>query len=296
MLSVLIPVYNYEIIDLVNAVYKQGINSHVAFEIIIGDDCSDKKIDQSALKGKNITFFRNKTNIGRTETRQKLAQKAQYKWLLFLDADVLPVNSNFIKKYIEFIKTERFDVCFGGFKYYNTPPDATKILRWKYGKTKEDITATIRNKKPYKVIISANLLISKSLFLNINTDLKGNHYGYDNIFSLQLKNKKAKVIHIENPVWHLGLEPNETYLLKKESAAKTILMLYKAKKINAGSNDLLKTFELIKKLKCVYIIDFLFKKTKPILRKNILSKNPSINLLNLYRLGYLCKVYKLNQE
>lgn len=293
MLSILIPAYNYEINDLVNAVYKQGIDIHVDFEIIIGDDCSDKKIFQDVLEKKNVSYFRNDPNIGRTETRQKLALKAQYKWLLFLDADVLPVNLNFLNKYIELIKTEKFDISFGGFKYFDTPPDATKILRWKYGKTKEDITVEERAKNPYKIIISANLLISKSLFSDINKDLKGNFYGYDNIFSLRLKNQKARVIHIENPVWHLGLESNETYLRKKELAAETILMLFKAKKINAGSNDLLKTFELLQKLNCVSIIDSLFRLVQPILRKNILGNNPSVNILNLYRLGYLCKTHKL---
>ena len=290
MLSILIPFYNYDIKELLKSIHSQCLECNTVFEIIALDDGSG--MDTSLfISEKNITFLKNNTNIGRTETRQKLAKKATYNWLLFLDADVLPVERKYIKNYINLIKSKEFDVSFGGFKYRLTPPENNKILRWKYGTKKEDITVKERLKNPYKVIISANLLIKKDLFLDINKNLDGNFYGYDNIFSIQLKNRNSKIAHINNPVWHLGLEPNDVYLKKKELAAKTILMLYKKQQLNSSSNDLLKTFEFLKKLKLTYLTAYIFSKTQFILKKNILSSNPSINILNLYRLGYLCKQY-----
>lgn len=290
MLSILIPLYNYDAHNLINTIYKFCTDNVIVFEIIVCNDYSEDTFELNFTQ-ENIIIISNTKNIGRTETRQKLANNAKYDWLLFLDADVLPVNSNFINEYIKIIKSTNCDVSFGGFKYENKTPSSDKILRWKYGRQKEDISPNLRNQNPYKVIISANLLIQKTLFKSINTELKGNHYGYDTIFSLRLKEQDAKIMHIDNPVWHLGLEMNSVYLSKKERATKTILKLYKAKQITAGSNDLLKTFELIKKLHLIKIIAYFFKKTKKLLRINILGTKPSIVLLNTYKLGYFCNNY-----
>ena len=290
MLSILIPLYNYNVTNLVKTIHRQCITGGFPFEIIICDDNSDLNFDLD-FSEENIISISNNINIGRTETRQKLANIAKYDWLLFLDADVLPVNSSFINQYIKIINSLNFEVSFGGFKYKNTIPSSDKILRWKYGRQKEDISSDLRNKNPYKVIISANILIKNTLFKSINGDLKGNHYGYDNIFSLRLKERNTKIIHIENPVWHLGLEMNAIYLSKKERATKTILNLYKSKQITAGSNDLLKTFELLQKLHLINVIAYFFEKTKKILKTNILGTKPSIILLNTYKLGYFCKYY-----
>lgn len=290
MLSILIPLYNYDARNLINSIYRQCISSGIIFEIIVCNDNSEEIFDFDFTE-ENIITILNSTNIGRTETRQKLANKAKFKWLLFLDADVLPVNSSFVNKYIQILNSNKYEVSFGGFKYKDKVPPSDKILRWKYGKLKEDVLPNLRNQNPYKVIISANLLIQKKIFKSINTELKGNHYGYDTIFSLRLKEQNVKIIHVDNPVWHLGLETNSVYLSKKERATKTIFKLYKVKKITAGSNDLLKTFELVRKLYLINFIAYFFEKTKKLFRKNILGTKPSIILLNAYKLGYFCKLY-----
>ena len=44
----------------------------------------------------HCSFLENEKNIGRTATRNILAKKAKYDWLLFLDADVIPLNENYI--------------------------------------------------------------------------------------------------------------------------------------------------------------------------------------------------------
>ena len=135
------------------------------------------------------------------------------------------------------------------------------------------------------------MLIKKETFLSINKELKGNHYGFDNIFAIKLKKQGAKIYHIDNPVWHKGLESNKLYLAKKEAAAQTILMLYKANKIEPGSNDLLKVFKILKKLRLTKVTAHLFNSLKKAILKNLLGNNPNILLLNIYRLGYVCNIY-----
>ena len=100
MLSILIPTYNTDITALVTSLLDQTRESGVVYELIFCDDASSLYQEQnSALTAQpNVCALINKTNLGRTATRSKLAKNAKYDWLLFLDADVLIENKQFIKK------------------------------------------------------------------------------------------------------------------------------------------------------------------------------------------------------
>jgi len=290
MISVLIPVHNYNIQDLISKLLIEFTVLEYDYEIICLDDCSSIPIIDETIFSNKVKVLKNDVNIGRTETRQKLAEKAKYYWLLFLDADTLPVSNFFISKYINSIEKNNFEVCFGGIAYYKKQPKREKTLRWKYGIKKEVITSLKRREKPYKTISSANLLVRKEVFIAINETLKGNYYGYDNIFSVKLKQKKMIISHIDNPVFHLGLEDNASYLRKKELAAETIFMSYINKETFETDNGLLKTYFFLKKSFLVGFVSIIFKAFRGKIKKNLLSSNPSILLLDFYRIGYFCSL------
>jgi len=290
MISILIPVHNYNIQGLISKLLIELSTIEYDYEIICLDDCSNIPILNETIISNKVKVLKNKTNIGRTETRQKLANNAKYDWLLFLDADVIPKTDFFIRKYLQAIKQKDFGVCFGGFEYYSKKPSDSRILRWKYGRLKESISVSMRIEKPYKTIISANLLIKKEVFKNINNLLIGNYYGYDNVFSIKLKQRRITVLHIENPVFHLGLEENETYLRKKELAAETIYNAYKNNEISKSDNGLLRTFFILNFFYLIGFVSIIFKWLQNSLKKNLLSSNPSIFLLNCYRIGYFCSL------
>ncbi len=290
MISILIPIYNYNIENLILRLEGQLNQLEIEYEIICCDDCSTVSYTYFFDKKEQVNFIRNRSNIGRTETRQKLAMKAKYNWLLFLDADVLPSTDLFIENYVNILNKETFDLCFGGFAYEHTPPTTDCILRWKYGHSKESIRANQRKLTPYKTIISANILVKKALFLTTNANFLGNYYGYDNLFSIQLKKQQTLIFHTDNPVIHLGLEKGEAYLRKKELAAETIFRAYNNSKINKSDNELLKTYLLLKKLGLTSVISAIFKRIKTKLKQNLLGANPSIFLLNCYRMGYFCSL------
>lgn len=116
MLSILIPVYNYDVFALVETLYKQTLECHIPFEIICLDDASQ----EFAIENQRINLFENvsysilEKNIGRSAIRNLLAEKAVYENLLFLDADTIPVHDNFISNYISEIKNK---AVFGGLLY-----------------------------------------------------------------------------------------------------------------------------------------------------------------------------------
>ena len=211
----------------------------------------------------------------------------KYHWLLFLDADVLPKHDSYISNYLSFLTSE-LDAIYGGFAYYEEPPQNAYKLRWEYGRKREEIKANIRNRKPYKSIISANFLIKKETFKNLNSQIKGNFYGEDNHFGALLKSNAVKVFHIDNEVYHLGIEPSIKYLEKKEQAALTLLNIYNSKSHLNHDNDLLGLFETSKRYKFNYLLAQIFKIFKQPIKRNLLGKKPSINLLQLYRIGFMC--------
>ncbi len=290
MLSILIPTYNRNIFTLVKALHAQATAIKIIFEIICIDDGSESELNVKNEKinnFKNCTFITNKQNIGRTATRKLLAQRANYKWLLFLDSDVIPKNPNFLKQYIVATSNE-YKAVFGGFAY--KPQTKPHSLRYIFGKKREEIHASTRNKKPYKIIISANFIILKSFFLKTITISEKNSYGLDYQFGALLKENKTPILHINNEVYHLGLDSNPIFLAKTENAIKTISNLYKSQLIKTHDISILKTYLRIKPFFLNHAMVIFFNLFQHLIKKNLLGRSPNLFLFDVYRLGYFCKI------
>ncbi|TYA86790.1 glycosyltransferase family 2 protein [Seonamhaeicola marinus] len=290
MLSILIPIYNYDVTTLVKELHRQSNEVNIEYEIICLDDGSNSptnNVNEEINKLKNCTFKANTQNIGRSSIRNLLAEKAIYNHLLFIDADTIPKSKNYISNYITQIG-KGYDVILGGFFYDKIRPDNNAILRWKYGKSREEIDETIRNKEPYKVIISGNMFITKEVFLKTNSNMLFNNYGLDNYFGALLKQTKIKILHLNNEVYHLGLEKSSIFLNKTEQAVKTLMKLSNEEKFSQHSNDLLKWYTFFKKSKLVYLMYVIHLTISPLIKKNLLGKKPSIFLLQVYKLTIMC--------
>ncbi len=241
MLSILIPTYNYDTVALVKTLQQQTIESTIIFEIIVLDDASTDQ--DSITENKKINtlehcqFIENKENLGRTATRNKLALKAKFKWLLYLDADVIPLAMDFIKQYSEQLN-KKYTVISGGIVYDKEKPKKEQLLRWVYGNKRESKSIAVRNKNPHN-LISANLLIDKELFLKAN-NFETNKYGLDIYFSYKIRMLKPEILHIDNPTIHLGLESSSTFIKKSLGAIETTFNLENEQKIDATSRPLQK--------------------------------------------------------
>ncbi|HSD09006.1 glycosyltransferase family 2 protein, partial [Flavobacterium sp.] len=286
MLSILIPTYNYNILPLVNEIQKQCLEGGIEFEILCIDDASDyfSNENQEINNLKNCYYFVNDKNSGRTYTRNKLAEKASFDWLLFLDADVIPTHSNFIKNYVSAIN-KKHQVIVGGYCYQETKPKSENIFRYQYGKEREEKSALKRNSAPYQYIFSGNFLIQKKIFIDVNFTGEGNYYGMDVFFSCQLFVKKIEVLHIENPIYHLGLETNQIFFEKSlkavESRKRFLANCPGIEKIS----PLIKKYKTIKQYRLLPIAILFFKISEPFLKKLILNKNPNLFCFDIYRLG-----------
>ncbi len=287
MLSILIPTYNYNITALVEILSKQLENIPFPFEILVLDDCSSNseitEANRSIEKVANCYYLQNTQNKGRTATRQALAERAHFDNLLFMDADVLPKNNDFIKNFE--VENQTADVVFGGITYENSKPKSDKLLRWKYGKAREAKPISEREKMPYLSIISQCFLIKKSVFLNAN-NFHDNVYGVDVLFAQNLEKIQVTVLHINNPIIHLGLESSESFIEKTKKGLESLYQFEKENKIPEDYRPIQKAYQSLKKNGALNLFMKTIKTFEKAILKNLKSSSPSLFLFDLYRLYY----------
>jgi len=292
MISILIPTYNYNALPLAEFLEKQALKAGIIFELICIDDGSfsgHNKQNQQINSLTNSKFIEKTKNVGSKANRQQLAETSQYKWLLFIDADSKPKASNYLSQYITEMNTS-YDAVFGGFAYEDNMKNPNGTLRYAFGKHREEVDAYSRNKNPYKVIISANFLIKRDVFLKVNDQETKNIYGLDYLFSSQLKKHNIQVTHINNEVYHLGIDNNDKFLEKTCKAVEALHYISESGKIKTHTISLLCTYRSIKFIGLKQPIAWLFNTFKTKIESNLIGNQPNLFLFDLYRLGYLCSI------
>ena len=286
MISILIPTYNEKVDTLVKVLHTQAEKLSAEFEILVYDDGSTTFFPENETINAlpHVTYRYFEKNIGRGAIRNRLATHAKAEFLLFLDADVLPTQDSYLNTY-ESTLNDAFDVICGGVAYKKGNIPVDERLRHAYGKKREEKSAQTRQKKPY-FIVSANLLIRKACFLEINTELQ-NLYGGDLFLSQHLKHKKRDVKHIDNPVWHLGLESSSQFIKKSEAAIRNLVHWEKEGKLDNNFTPLQQKYLSLKRKGLLPLYQFFLKiANKVYIASNLTSKNPSPLLFNMYRLYY----------
>lgn len=290
MLSILIPTYNYNIYPLVASVFEQCQACKIIFEIICYDDGSTKcRSENNQINQlKNAQYLVLEKNIGRSAIRNKLAQDASFEHLLFLDADTLPVDDFFVKNYLKHLDGSP-KIVYGGIKYQEEKPEKEALLRWVYGIEREALGVENRNKNPYLSFLTLNFLIHKSIFetVRFNEEIPNLRHE-DTLFSFNLKQKNIPLLHIHNPVYHLGLEDSVVFLQKSEEALVGLKYLLDAKLLDFSYLKIATMHQKLKAWRIIFALNVLFKIINPLLKKQLLGKKPNLFLFDMYRLGYLC--------
>ena len=226
-LSVLIPVFNQDITTLAGSLHEAVAQADVEAEIILMDDASEmqwhrKNAELASREG--LRYIRLPENIGRAAIRNRLAGEARGEWLLFLDGDMELPGSDFIKNYME---QRRAPVLTGAHRYGEKPGDPDLLFHWCYGSRVESKRAAERQKNPYRSFMTGNFMIQRNLFLDIRFDESIVAYGHeDTLFGLELMNRQAEVLHIDNPAIHRGLMPTWRFLQKNRQAVSNLLRIY----------------------------------------------------------------------
>ena len=293
MISICIPVYNFEVVAFIKQIHTQFLETGKTFEIIVADDGSNKKYLSQYDKIRELSAIRlilAESNLGRSKIRNMLVEKAQFENILFCDCDSGIVNESFAETYLKAIENN-YNCVFGGRVYPIDAPDG-KELHWKVGSIRESLAAEERAKDPYRFFMTNNFLIKKKLFQDVSFDESLCGYGYeDSFFSLMLKSKGYSINHINNPLVHLQLEKNEVFLKKTREALDNLFSL--SQKIENGAENIkvLRVYRTLKKFKLIRLVCFLYKKNYSFLVNHLSENSPNLYLFDFYKLGYFSIQY-----
>ncbi|MBI1223749.1 MAG: glycosyltransferase [Bacteroidetes bacterium] len=308
MLSILIPIFNFDVRPLVNDLHGQCEVVGIGYEILCFDDGSTTEFklkNKEIWKLPNVIYREMPQNLGRSAIRNTLGKAARFEYLLFMDCDSKVVSSDFIKNYVDFTNVSLFPlkpsnsgalnqppgvpnaVIYGGRCYAQaSPTDHSLYFHWYYGRYREQTTAAERSRSPYHGFMTNNFLISKNTFLSILFDETLRQYGHeDTLFGLELMKRNVPIIHIDNPLEHVGLEPIDIFLRKTEQGIENLVKLERdGKKIDT---KLIAVYGKLSHLKINWLIGVLFSMCKSMIVRQLSGSNPRLRLFDFYKLGYL---------
>lgn len=297
MLSICIPVYNFNVNRLLESLNEQTKQMDEMIEIVLIDDCSDKEYKELNREiCQQHIYIELDENIGRSKIRNLFLKYTKYQNLLFLDCDSYIFTSDFLKKYEIEIKQNNFAVIFGGRVYENKKPPRTQMLSWKYGVYKESKNALERGKTPNKSFMTNNFVIKREILENIRFDERLTRYGHeDTLFGIALLQHEIEITHIENPVLNGDIETNAVYLKKTEEGINNLLFIEKGideTSLFKTNVSLLDFYHRIKAKGYLLLIDTLYTVLKKPIRWLLLKGFVNLKLFDLYKLGYYSQLRK----
>jgi len=289
MLSILIPTYNYDVIPLINSLLEQTKELKLVYEIIVLDDGSSKDMANMIFtlsNLENVKFIQSTKNSGLATSRNTLGKASKHEWLLFLDADVMPKSPVFIKEYLNHISSENH-IIYGGLAYQKNRN--ANNLRYQFGIKREAISAINRVKHSKYHFHCSNTLIQKKLFLEVEFDSDITCYGHeDTLFQYNISQKKIDILHIDNYVYHLGIDSNEIFLSKTKEGLSSLLKLEQEKKLPNNYTSIQKAYTFLRKIKLNILFLRITNSITPYILKNLKSNSPSLFLFDIFKLNYFC--------
>ncbi|WP_427450037.1 glycosyltransferase family 2 protein [Litorimonas sp. WD9-15] len=215
-LSVLIPFFRDDASDLISELEHQLDQDSV--EILIHDDGTrdqplTAKIESLIAKSPlAIRLFSATENQGRSAARNALQLAARSDWVLFLDADMRPAQTDFLRNYLDLISQGQADIIFGGFHVEAQKADKDRDLHRALSDVSDCLSLAERQAAGAQFVASSNLCVSKQVLETEPFDDGFSGWGWEDSEWAARVSKRFTLIHIDNPAIHLGLETTETLL------------------------------------------------------------------------------------
>lgn len=289
MISILIPIYNFDCRALIDALHGQIEASGKECEIVVADDASTEQLDaiQEISLLPYVRFFQFKENQGRSKIRNFLASKAKYRYLLFIDCDAEVCSDRYLQNYIDILKPGI--CCSGGIAPYPYPVSQEYALNYLYNRTVEV--------KHYKrgTLTTFNFIVDKEIFDKCRFNEKLVRYGHeDTILSIEIR-EYAQITFLMNALIHKHLNSNAEFLSKIEAACDSMPFISTiiSNNIMRRNFRLWNSYSISRSIKMDSVIASVFLKKRDSIKKRLCSsQKPSLLLLNLYKLGYICLIMR----
>lgn len=215
-LSVLIPFFRDNpcaLLKSLDALKVQGGIEVLAYDDGTANDALTTEISQSIKEySLPICIISNPVNQGRSAARNALQNAARADWVLFLDADMRPVKPSFLRDYLELIDQDIADVIFGGFEVETIAADKDRDLHRAFSETSDCLTLQERQAKGPQFVATSNLCVRKSVMMAEPFDSGFEGWGWEDSEWAARIAKTHRLVHVDNPALHLGLETTDTLL------------------------------------------------------------------------------------
>lgn len=289
-LSILIPCYNCQCVELVKGLVTQCEDIEgLRYEVIVADDGSTDKhlclLNEELLNLEHVRYITREKNIGRACIRNFLVQQATYEWVLFVDSDLSIIREDYILSYIQLDST--FLVAYGSYEVGN---ENTTNLRYLYEKdAAPKHTMEQRKLHPYHHLHTANLMMKRTTALTYPFDERFKRYGFEDVLlGKELQEHNVCIAQINNPLLFDHFETNDSYMEKTEEALQT---LYTFRNELSGFSSLLTVNYHLRRWGLHYLILFIFQQKRRKWRTILCGERPNLKLYIIYKLGYFISLF-----
>lgn len=291
MISVCIPVYNYDACPLARSLTVQATALDGQVELVCIDDCSDAMWrERNQALAEMGTYVKLEKNVGRARIRNMFLQYATGEYLLFLDVDS-EVRDGFLQRYLEALAANPA-VVVGGRVYDRRGNDQAHRLRYLYGTQVESKSVDWRRSHPHSSFMSNNFVVRRDVLEQHPFDERISRYGHeDTLFGYMLECAGIEVMHIDNPVVNGEVEPNELFLSKTIEAVENLSEIDTLMVDDAGFGRRVRLLDTYRRLQRRHLIEpvrCLYQLLRRPLESHFVSGNAvSVAQLNFYKLGVL---------
>jgi hypothetical protein len=223
--SVLIPFLRDDPTELLGLLDEEAGAVDRAVEIILLDDGTNDPeltgrlqavVREMALPARLITLRKNE---GRSKGRNRLAQAARAGSLLFLDSDMRPDHRRFLWTWADLVAREDPAVAFGGFSLLQAPTDARFSVHRSMAARSDCVPFQERARTPEKYVYTSNLLVRRDVLQAETFDADFVGWGWEDVEWAMRVSRRFRVVHVDNPATHMGLDTVEALAGKYEQSA-----------------------------------------------------------------------------
>lgn len=293
-LSVLIPFYRDDPSILLRSLEAQSVDA-TSVEILVMDDGSgdpaltanvEATIDTMRLPSRLMTAPQNR---GRSATRNALQDTAKADWVLFLDADMRVDHTDFLATYLSHIEAGQADIIFGGFAVEDKASSKDTDLHRVLSGTSDCLPASHRQKSGAQHVASSNLCIRKSVLNAEPFDPDFTGWGWEDSEWAARVSSKYRLLHIDNPAVHLGLETTESLLTRFASSGGNYRRFVNAHPALAQSLPL---YRIVQRLKHVPGHQFSREPLRMMVRAHAMPMKLRVAALKLWRASHYAEAMK----
>ena len=259
---------------------RRALSKDWTVEIIAGDQHPEPAAGAKQWETQyGLRYLHHPNGLGRSNNRNTIAKASSGNFLLFLDADALPVHPDrFLIAYCTALNG--VEVVVGGTAYQLS----RSRLRHTIGQRKEAIAANKRAGNPHANFSAFNFAISRATFLQHPFDESLKQYGHeDTLFGQELRYACKTITHIENPAYHIDGDSDAEFLDKTELAVDNLVGLIQAGKID----EEVRLFAVYRKLQrtgIIHLVRLLSTLFAASIRALLIGGVRSVMLFDFYKL------------